>query len=437
MNERLRVTLGILLLLGLIGGFIASGVIALQRDDDQATTYIDSNIIDNNINTTAQEATTLQRVAPAEVGFDTERLSLIDSIVECNIRHGELSGCVVGVVRHGKIAFSKAYGNDGLSADAQPITLDTRFDLASLTKPIATATATMQLVEQGRLPLAARIDRYIEGFEGWCSKEDRGDTTHLRIVDLLAHCSGLPPYVSIERLRREYDDAEHIDKEIIIDYISHCQRRIEPRSETLYSCLGYIVLGSIVERVTGIPLDEYCQRHIFTPLGMHNTCYLPDEEYASLCAPTLIVNNIAQRGSVHDPLTREVMGGVSGNAGLFSTLDDVAIYAATILGGGEWRGERILSKRSVATMLSQPRVMRDSDRTLCFAKVGGYSGLFGDLVTDSAIGHSGATGTSLVIDPELDLAIIILSNRVLTVPEGSLTPMRSAIASVVLGAVEE
>ena len=449
MKERLRITLGIVVWGLLLGTFIVVGIGKLHElDNTSATPHVTT---EENINTQEYQANTqgvesyyLQRVIAEDVGLDSEHLTRIDSIIDSSISSGCTPGCVVGIVRHGKLAYAKAYGAEEYGAEARAMSLDTRFDIASLTKPIATATAVMQLVEQGRLPLSSAVYRYIPGFEGWFAKGD-SDTTHLRIRHLLAHCSGLPPYTTVERLLREYPTAKCADKELLINYTAHCERRFEPESETMYSCLNYIVLGEIVERITGTKLDSYVENNIFIPLGMLSTSYQPSVASDTPIAPTTDECGDMLRGVAHDPLTRKVMGGVSGNAGLFSTLDDIAIYSAMLLNDGEWRGRRILSPRSVATMFSLPRGATTEERTLCFAKVGGYSGLFGDLSTDTAVGHTGATGTSLYLDPELDMAVIILTNRVLynsiesgsSVSYATIGELRSAIATIAAAAVRE
>ena len=449
MKERLRITLGIALWGVLLGTFIVVGIGKLQElDNTSATTpvatEVSANTEEHQANTPGVESHYIERVVAEEVGLDSEHLTRIDSIIDSSIASGCTPGCVVGIVRHGKLAYAKAYGRESYDNEARAMSLNTRFDLASLTKPIATATAAMQLVEQGLLPLSSAVYRYIPGFEGWFANGD-SDTTHLRIRHLLAHCSGLPPYTTVERLLREYPTAKCADRELLIDYTAHCERRFEPESETMYSCLNYIVLGEIIERITGKKLDSYVENNIFIPLGMYSTSYLPSVASDKPIAPTSDECGNMLRGVAHDPLTRNVMGGVSGNAGLFSTLDDIAIYSAMLLNDGEWRGRRILSPRSVATMLSLPRGATTEERTLCFAKVGGYSGLFGDLSTDTAVGHTGATGTSLYLDPELDMAVIILTNRVLynstdssiRGPYATIGELRSAIATIAAAAVRE
>lgn len=189
--------------------------------------------------------------------------------------------------------------------------------------------------------------------------------------------------------------------------------------------------------MTGVGLDIYARDNIFRPLGMSDTGFLPDGRLARRCAPTTVSGGGELCGRVHDPLAREVCGGVSGNAGLFSTAEDLAVFAAMLLSGGEWGGARVLSPLAVEAMSHAPRGYEQFGRTPGWDTWRGYTGTSGDLLSESCYYHTGATGTSIVIDPELDLAVIILTNRVHPSDGGSVARLRSEVANAVAGALVE
>lgn len=369
--------------------------------------------------------------SPESVDMDSRRLARIDTIVERYIAEEAIPGAVVGVMRHGKVVYRKAFGKRQMVAADEDMTLDTRFDLASLTKPVAVATSVMQLVERGDITLGDRVDKYIPKFRGWATKESPRDTVNIRIADLLTHTSGLPAYVSLKRLKTTYPKAEFPCRDSVIHYIASCDRVATARTAKLYSCLNYITLAYIVEQVTGMPIDEYAETNIFKPLGMYNTCYMPSDEYSALVAPTMSEGGATLRGAVHDPLAREGMGGVSGNAGLFSTLDDLMIYASMLLNEGAWGGVEILAPRTARAMMMRPRGYEAFNRTLGWEHYDICSQTGGDLLSGSTIGHTGATGTSIVIDPENDLIIVMLTNRAHITDKRFPLEFRSKIATVV------
>lgn len=386
----------------------------------------------------APEGMGLRHVEPQQAGIDPVRLIHVDEAVMRSIESGDAPGAVLCIVRHGSIAYLRAYGNRRVLPDTVEMSDDTVFDLASLTKVVATNTAAMQLVEQGRLRLGDRVDCYIPGFEGWRNPDNVRDTTHIRIIDLMTHTSGLPAYARPETVAAEYPDADFPDRDATVDYIAHCRRMSPPHEEYRYSCLNYVTLQRIVETVSGEPLDRYAAEHIFRPLGMTDTGYLPDAELSARCAPTVATDDGGSLcGVVQDPLARELCGGVSGNAGLFSTAEDLAIFVDMLLSGGEHRGVRILSPQAVAAISTVPRGYEAFGRTLGWESYTGYTTTAGDLLSASAYGHTGFTGTSIVIDPRLDLGIILLTNRVHPAGAGSVARMRSEVANAVAGAVVE
>ena len=401
-------------------GFIFAGAYAFSRMPMEATAH-----------DLAHYEQLLSVASPESVDMDSRRLARIDTIVERYIAEEAIPGAVVGVMRHGKVVYRKAFGKRQVVAADEDMTLDTRFDLASLTKPVAVATSVMQLVERGDITLGDRVDKYIPKFRGWATKESPRDTINIRIADLLTHTSGLPAYVSLKRLKTTYPKAEFPCRDSVIHYIASCDRVTTARTAKLYSCLNYITLAYIVEQVTGMPIDEYAETNIFKPLGMYNTCYMPSEEYSALVAPTMSEGGATLRGAVHDPLAREGMGGVSGNAGLFSTLDDLMIYASMLLNDGAWGGVEILAPRTARAMMMRPRGYEAFNRTLGWEHYDTCSQTGGDLLSTSTIGHTGATGTSIVIDPENDLIIVMLTNRAHITKERFPLEFRSKIATVV------
>lgn len=423
MKENRRVTLSIFLWIMVAVGFVAVGAYAISNISTEALAQ----------RATAEEQ--LPIVTPESVDMDSRRLARIDSLVEEYIAEGAIPGAVVGVMRHGKIVYRKSFGRRQTVGGNEDMTIDTRFDLASLTKPVAVATSIMQLVERGEITLGERVDKYIPEFKGWATKENPRDTVNIRIADLMTHTSGLPAYVSPKRLQTTYPNTKFPCRDSVIHYISTCDRIATARTTRIYSCLNYITLAYIVEQVTGKPIDEYAEANVFKPLGMHNTCYLPSAEYSQLVAPTSVENGTLLCGVVNDPLARVGMGGVSGNAGLFSTLDDLMLYTAMLLNGGTLHNAEILSPRATQAIMTRPRGYERFNRTLGWEHFDECSQTGGDLLSNATIGHTGATGTSIVIDPELDVVVIMLTNRAHITSKRFPLEMRSKLASIVGSAI--
>lgn len=423
MKENRRVTLSIFLWIMVAVGFVAVGAYAISNISTEALAQ----------RATAEEQ--LPIVSPESVDMDSRRLARIDSLVEEYIAEGAIPGAVVGVMRHGKIVYRKSFGRRQTVGGNEDMTIDTRFDLASLTKPVAVATSIMQLVERGEITLGERVDKYIPEFKGWATKENPRDTVNIRIADLMTHTSGLPAYVSPKRLQTTYPNTKFPCRDSVIHYISTCDRIATARTTRIYSCLNYITLAYIVEQVTGKRIDEYAEANVFKPLGMHNTCYLPSAEYSQLVAPTSVENGTLLCGVVNDPLARDGMGGVSGNAGLFSTLDDLMLYTAMLLNGGTLNNAEILSPRATQAIMTRPRGYERFNRTLGWEHFDECSQTGGDLLSNATIGHTGATGTSIVIDPELDVVVIMLTNRAHITSKRFPLEMRSKLASIVGSAI--
>ncbi len=345
------------------------------------------------------------------------RLSSVDAVIEQAIHDGNIPGAVLLVGHNGHVIYRKAYGNRALEPRREPMTLDTIFDLASLTKVIATTTAVMQLVEQGKVRLNDPVAKYLPEF----AQNGKDDVT---IRQLLTHYSGLAPDLDLKMPWEGKDTAYRMAfAETPED---------PPGSRFSYSDINFIVLGALVEQVSGESLDEYCQRHIFLPLKMMHTRFLPPAAWRARIAPTQYDENEHMlRGVVHDPTARR-MGGVAGHAGLFSTADDLAKFAQALLNGGGG----ILSPLSVEKM-TQPEQPPSAPvlRGFGWDIDSPFSSNRGDLLPIGSYGHTGFTGTSIWIDPTTQTYIILLTNAVHPRGKGNAIALRSEVATAVAAAL--
>ncbi|MGC2060519.1 MAG: serine hydrolase [Candidatus Sulfotelmatobacter sp.] len=345
------------------------------------------------------------------------RLHSVDAVIGQAIHDGNIPGAVLVVGHNGHVIYRKAYGNRALEPRREPMALDTIFDLASLTKVIATTTAVMQLVEQGKVRLNDPVAKYLPEF----AQNGKDDVT---IRQLLTHYSGLAPDLDLKSLWEGKDTAYRMAFGETPDD--------PPGSRFSYSDINFIVLGALVERVSGETLDEYCQRHIFLPLKMTHTRFLPPAAWRPKIAPTQYDENEHMlRGVVHDPTARR-MGGVAGHAGLFSTADDLAKFAQALLNGGGG----ILSPLSVEKM-TQPEQPPSAPvlRGFGWDIDSPFSTNRGDLLPVGSYGHTGFTGTSLWIDPTTQTYIILLTNAVHPRGKGTAIALRSEVATAVAAAL--
>ena len=354
--------------------------------------------------------------------MSARRLDRIDAAVKESIERKECPGAVVVVGRHGKVVFRKAYGHRAVEPAVEPMTADTVFDVASLTKPVATATSVMVLVEEGKLRLADPVAKLLPGFAAGGGARDK-----VTVEELLTHRAGLAA-----------DDPMAL-------YVGTSQEIFErkyrqplvapPGSRFLYSDAGYEVLGELVRRVSSLPLDEFARRHIFEPLGMAQTEFRPGGNGKlplSRIAPTERVAGVLRRGAVHDPRAF-ALGGAAGHAGLFSTADDLARYAFALLRGGG----PVLSPAGVAAM-TRPRPYGDGNlRALGWDVSTSYSSNRGDLFPAGSFGHTGWTGTSLWIDPETETVVILLTNRNHPDGSGNVIALRGKVATIVASAITD
>lgn len=377
-------------------------------------------------------AQTLDVVAPEVVGLSGTRLANADRIIEQAIKDQTIPGAVLCVERHGKIGYLKAYGNKRVYPNTEKMTTNTVFDMASCSKAMSTATCAMILIDRGQLRLLDRVDQYVPGFENW-KDTITGETEAIRIINLMTHTSGLPPYAPVQDLKKKYGSP---NPKAVVDWISHCRRLYAPEKGWTYSCCNYIMLQQVIEKITGQSIQQFAHDNIFAPLGMRYTDYRPTKELAALCAPTeKQADGKCLLGVVHDPLACTMMAGLSGNAGLFSSAEDVATYCAAILNGGELNGKRILSPLAVKCMTTVPRSLEQFGHTPGWGNSTPYSSNLGDLLSSQAFGHTGYTGTSIVMDPVNDVAIILLTNSVHPVDKGNVVRLRSLVANAVAGSI--
>lgn len=384
------------------------------------------------LNYIVSPAQNLDIVAPEAVGLDASRLANADRAIAQAIADKTIPGAVLCVERHGKIGYLKAYGNKRVYPNTEKMTTGTVFDMASCSKAMSTATCAMILVDRGLLRLNDRVDQYVTGFENW-KDSITGETEAIRVIDLMTHTSGLPPYAPVQELKKKYGSP---NPQAVVNWISHCKRLYAPETGWTYSCCNYIMLQQVIEKITGQTLQQFAHDNIFAPLNMRHTDYRPSKELAALCAPTeKQADGNCLLGVVHDPLACTMMGGLSGNAGLFSSAEDVATYCAAILNKGELNGKRILSPLAVKCMETVPRSLAQFGHTPGWGISTPYSSNSGDLLSAQTFGHTGYTGTSIVIDPTNDVAIILLTNCVHPVDKGNVVRLRALVANAVAGSI--
>jgi uncharacterized protein YbbC (DUF1343 family)/CubicO group peptidase (beta-lactamase class C family) len=372
-------------------------------------------------------AAVLPVVPPASAGMSGSALDRIDGAVAAALARKEAPGAVVLVGRRDKVVFRRAYGDRALVPAKELMTVDTVFDMASLTKVMATATSVMTLVEAGKLRLDEPVARSLPEFAA-----GGGERATVTVEELLTHRAGFVP-----------DDPMDLYTGPPAEIFARKYRQPlaqEPGARFVYSDVGYEVLGEVVRAVAGEPLDRYAARVVFSPLGMSDTEFRPEEDGVGhgrvpleRIAPTERRDGGAIiRGTVHDPRAFAV-GGVAGHAGLFSSADDVARFAAAILAGG--RG--VLSPAGVASMTT-PRVYGDRElRAIGWDVATGYSSPRGAIFPLGSFGHTGWTGTSLWIDPTTGVYVVILTSRTHPDGSGNVVPLRSRVATIVASAITD
>jgi uncharacterized protein YbbC (DUF1343 family) len=346
-----------------------------------------------------------------------QQLPKIDSIIDQAVQTGLIPGAVLVIGHNGRVIYRKAYGWRALVPQRETMTLDTIFDIASLSKVTATTPSIMKLFEEGKIRLDDPVTKYLPEFQ------DGHSAITVRL--LMTHFSGLPPDVELVPRWSGYETG--------IQKALHAKPIAPPGARFIYSDINFELLGEIVHRLSGETLDKFAKENIFEPLGMHDTGYLPSPSLRARIAPTEIDpdTGLPFRGVVHDPTAR-YMGGVAGHAGVFSTGDDLAKYAEMMLGQGERAGVRIFEPLTVekftepATPADQPVV-----RGLGWDIDSPYSTNRGELYPIGSYGHTGFTGTSMWMDPTTNSFVILLTNAVHPHRGHSLISLRCRVATVV------
>jgi CubicO group peptidase (beta-lactamase class C family) len=373
----------------------------------------------------------LPSAKPEAVGMSSPQLGLLDGIIGAAVARKDFPGAVLLVSRRGKTVYRKAFGDSQLVPERLPMKADMIFDLASITKPVATATAVMLLVEQGEIRLWDTVKTYVPEFTPWYGEKGLAGEP-VRLFHLLTHTSGLPPYTDAKAAGEKLGDP--CSTADLVRLIAELPKESPAGTTFTYSCLNYITLAHIVQKITGQTLADFTAEKVFKPLGMTRTFYQPAESCWADCVPTEVIEGRPLRGVVHDPLAR-LQGGISGNAGLFSTADDLAVFATMLLNGGEANGVRVLSPLTVRRMTEIYPQVGPSGRGLGWDIDTDYSTVRGDLFGPASYGHSGYTGTSIWIDPETGIAVVLLTNRVHPDDKGEIIALRSKVANVVAAAV--
>lgn len=336
---------------------------------------------------------------PAGAGMAEERLARVARLIEQAVATGEIPGAVVAVARRGRRVMLRAFGSAALHPEQRPMAVDTLFDLASLTKVVATTPVILTLVEDGLIRLDDAVARVIPEFAA-------NGKEKITFRQALSHTSGLVWWRDFGATCRGYDDVIRAICAEKIDYPTG--------SRVVYSDLNFIIMAEIVRRLTGQSLAEVAAARVFAPLGMVGACFNPPAGLASRCAATeyRAARGSCQCGEVHDE-NAGLMGGVSGHAGLFATAADLLLYGQAWLSGGGLPGaRRILAPATVAAATADQTPGLDDRRGLGWQLKNREYSSGGDLLSDRAYGHTGFTGTSLWIDPALELVAVLLTNRV-------------------------
>ncbi len=360
--------------------------------------------------------------AAISAGLTEAQLAPIAGIVEEAIRSGKTPGAVVLIGNQGKVVYRHAFGHRAIKPEELPMTVDTIFDLGSLTKVIATTPAVMQLFEKEKLRLEDPVAKY------WPEFKAKGKKS-ITVRELLTHYSGLRP---------DLDVSKWLGYPVVLRKIVKERPVFPPGTRFVYSDINFMILGELVHRLSGQPLDVYCTEHVFKPLGMKDTGFRPSPGLRARIAPTQYKNRRSGKmlwGEVHDPAAYD-MGGVAGHAGLFSTADDLSLFAQMLLDRGSEKGVRILSGLTVEKMTtpqSPPNKM--ALRGLGWDIDSPFSTNRGDLFPVGSYGHTGFTGTSIWIDPVSQTYIILLTNRLHPDGTGDVRLLRSEIATFVAAAL--
>lgn len=357
-----------------------------------------------------------KRIPPIQ-HLDEDKLAQMDRVIEKAIGEGKTPGGVLWIERKGQI-YQKAFGNRAVFPMIETTLPDTIYDLASLTKVIATAPSIVKLHEQGHLNIHDPVAKHIPAFA--VKGKDQVSIAHL-----LTHTSGLPPSLPLQ--------SNWMGKARAIELACAQSLQNEPGAAFVYSDVGFILLGKIVEEVSGSPLDDFAKANFYQPLGMIDTGFLQKSNHLSRIAPTTKTEKGVKRGIVHDP-TAERMGGVAGHAGLFSTAKDLAQFARMLLAKGRWGKTRILKSESIDRM-TRKHSFAKSQRALGWDIASPYSSPRGEHFELGSYGHTGWTGTSIWIDPFSESFVLFLSNRNHPTESGNVIALRHRIGTLAAEAI--
>lgn len=359
--------------------------------------------------------------------IDKDDLAKIDAVVEASLKRNDCPGAVVLVVHGDEVVFRKAYGARALKPEKTAMTVDTIFDMASLTKPVATGSSILLLIEQGKLKPADLVSKH------WPEFAANGKDT-VTIAHLLLHTSGL----IADNPVADYADG----RAKAFERIANLKLLDPPGTRFRYSDVNFIALGELVGRVSGMPVDQFAKKHVFEPLKMTDTGFNPGDTLKKRVAPTGLRDKQTILGEVHDPRSFR-LGGVAGHAGLFSTADDMARYCRMLLRGGELDGTRVFAVKTVKLFTEPHEVVVSGKggetkgaRSFGWDVDTSYSGQRGSLFKKgSGFGHTGFTGTSVWVDPATKTAVIVLTSRVHPDDKGNVSQLRREIGTIVARAV--
>ncbi len=319
-----------------------------------------------------------------------------DSLINDAISRKVFPGAQLLVAKNGKVILNKCYGRFTYSPESPKVTKNTLYDLASLTKPIATTTALMLLYDQGKISLNDYVVKYLPEF-------DNNGKDKITIEQLLLHTSGLR---AGRKFYKKYKTKDAVVKAIMNETLIN-----EPGEKFVYSDLGMIVLQQVIEKITRVTLDKFIYDNVFSKLNLSHICFNPQDSLKKFCAPTEVDNYWRMQtvqGTVHDE-TAALLGGVSGNAGLFSNASDIAVFVQMLLDGGIYKGKRILNKKTIELFTTRKENNRAYGWDMKSPK--GYTSA-GKLFSLDSFGHTGFTGTSIWVDRPRKLFVIFLTNRV-------------------------
>ncbi len=339
----------------------------------------------------------------------------VDEAVRDSVAASEVPGAVLLVGQGDQILHRKVLGWRATVPHPELMTADTIFDIASLTKVVATTPSILRLWEMGKVDLNAPLGHYLKEFNTAAFQD-------VTVARLLTHSAGMPDLPSREAMAKGFPEAARLQAKAGL--------AVAPGTTFLYSDTGFILLGELVRRVSGEPLDRFAQRNFYTPLGMRDTAFAPPQSWVKRIAPTEVVNAHGPlRGAVHDGNAR-LLHGVAGHAGVFSTATDLSRYVRMLLSGGALGGKRYLKEATVRAMFS-PHVIGESTRGLGWDITSPYSRTLGAYFPMGSVGHTGFTGTAIWMDPPSQVYMILLTNRVHPYGKGDVAELRRRISAAI------